>query len=118
VKEGLDRASCSRAFDAGFGITRCCVRVARASNAVINGRLGVDKTCPAVYVNEPEGDLAGAQWITNLVLDGHGVRVDGLLAGNAFQSGNDAAIIVLVALHREATFRFASGPRQANVVLL
>ena len=46
-------------------------------------------------------------WIgtsTSLVLDGHCVRVNGLLAGNAFKSCDDAAIIVFVALHRKAPF--------------
>jgi hypothetical protein len=53
-----------------------------------------------------------------LVLDGHCVRADSLLASNAFQSSEDATIIVFVALHRKSAFSLASGPRQADVVFL
>ena len=34
----------------------------------------------------------------DLVFDGHGFGIDGLLAGYAFESGEDAAVVILIAL--------------------
>jgi hypothetical protein len=55
---------------------------------------------------------------TALVLDGQGIRIDGLLARHAFQAGNDAAIIPLVALDREAAFLISIRPCEPDEVLL
>jgi hypothetical protein len=44
------------------------------------------------------------------VLNGHGVRINGFLTGNAFESGQDASVFVLVALHCQAAFFVTVGP--------
>ena len=48
-----------------------------------------------------------------LVLDRHGVRVDGFFAGDALESGEDAAVVVLVALHGEAALLISVLPGEA-----
>ncbi len=56
--------------------------------------------------------------MSKLVFHRHGFGVDGFLSGDAFESGEDAAVIILIALHGEAAFFVAVGPDQSDVVLL
>lgn len=53
-----------------------------------------------------------------LVLHRHGVGIDGLFTGDAFEAGEDAAVVVLVALHGEAALLVAILPGEADEVLL
>jgi hypothetical protein len=53
-----------------------------------------------------------------LVLNVHRLGINGFLAGNALSSGEHAAIVVLVALHREAAFSLTSCPGQADIMFL
>src|SRR5580698_10871460 len=53
-----------------------------------------------------------------LVLDRHGFRIDSLLAGYAFQPCEDAAVVVLIALHGEAALFVSVCPNQTDVVFL
>jgi hypothetical protein len=55
------------------------------------------------------------------ILDRHGFGVDGFLAGYALQPGEDAAVVVLVALHGEAAFfvfsqQISVGPDQSGAL--
>src|SRR5437868_3620125 len=52
------------------------------------------------------------------ILDGHRFRVHCLFAGDAFQPGQNATIIILVTLNCEATFLVAVGPCQSDEMLL
>src|SRR5665213_3854994 len=64
--------------------------------------------------------LSWAQYgpFSRSVFHGKRVRVNGLFAGNAFQSRQDAAIVVLVALHREAALLVCVGPCQTDKMFL
>ena len=86
--------------------------------AFVDAILAVDHKATEATVYVSVQRLLGFFVPMLLVLDGHCVRVDGLLASNAFQSGEDATIIVFVALHRKSAFCFPGGPRQADVVFL
>src|ERR1700685_76617 len=55
---------------------------------------------------------------SNLILNRHSVGVHGFLPRNAFQSSQDAAIVVLVALHGESALFVAIDPSQPDVVFL
>jgi hypothetical protein len=47
-------------------------------------------------------------------LDGHRIRVHGLLARHSFETEQDTAIVVLVTLHDEAALLVAVGPGDAD----
>jgi hypothetical protein len=55
--------------------------------------------------------------LSSLVLDGHRLGIYGLFSGDSFETGEDATIVVLVALHGESAFHIAGGPGQANKML-
>ena len=53
-----------------------------------------------------------------LVLHGHRVGVHSLLAADAFETGKDTPVFILVALHGQATLLVAGSPGEAHEVLL
>jgi len=63
------------------------------------------------------GRAAGVRG-SRLVLHRHGLGIDGLLASDALQSGQDSSILVLVALHGETALLVAIRPSQADVMFL
>jgi len=73
---------------------------------------------PPASVYRPAGAIcraAGARW---LVLHGHGVGVDCFLPGNSFQPGQQAAVVVLVCLERDAALLARIVPGQTDEVFL
>jgi len=59
-----------------------------------------------------EGGARGIRY-ERLVLDRHGLRVYSLFAGDTFQSGQNASIVILVALDCEAALFVSVGPGQS-----
>ena len=93
-----------RPLDANLGVTYL-------------SRLGVEAPAGGVLAevgNRSESRRDG----TRLVLDRHGVRIDGLLAGNAFQSSQNTSVFILVALHRQTALFVTVGPGHTDKVLL
>jgi len=66
----------------------------------------------------PDHSSAASHCSTTLVLHRQGGRIDRLLAGDAFQPGENATVLVLVALHGEAALFVAVCPSQADEMLL
>jgi hypothetical protein len=64
--------------------------------------------------------LASLGWghSLELIFDGHCLGIDGFLAGDSFEAGEDATIVVLIALHGEAAFLVAVLPGEADEMFL
>ena len=52
--------------------------------------------------------------IVGSVLNGHRHGINGLLARDAFQSGENPTVLILIALHRKATFFVSVCPGKAD----
>jgi hypothetical protein len=63
--------------------------------------------------------LAAPRWAPDeLIFDGHGIGVDSFFAGHPFEAGEDAPVVVFIALHRQAALLVTVLPGQADEMLL